>query len=106
MVRTLTNTWPKKAASEMKNVDGTSGQHWTLEETTKVMDQNGVHANKYDWYYLMNMLHSDYSHLWGEDVAQYVKFAKAYINDPDAGAGKVFICGELENITTNKYCIK
>ena len=38
----------------------------------------------------MNMLHSDYSNLWGEDVAQYVKFAKAYINDPDAGAGKVF----------------
>ena len=60
------------------------------EETTRVMDQNGVHANKYDWYYLMNMLHSDYSNLWGEDVAQYVKFAKAYINDPDAGAGKVF----------------
>lgn len=46
--------------------------------------------NKYDWYYLLNMLHSDYSHLWGEDVAQYVKFAKAYINDPDAGTGKVF----------------
>ena len=65
------------------------------------MDQNGVHANKYDWYYLMNMLHSDYSNLWGEDVAQYVKFAKAYINDPDAGAGKVFICGERGNIIIN-----
>ena len=50
----------------------------------------GPHFDEYDWYYLMNMLHSDYSHLWGEDVAQYVKFAKAYINDPDAGAGKVF----------------
>lgn len=74
----------------MKNVDGTAGEHWTLEETTRVMDQNGIKANKYDWYYLLNMLHSDYSHLWGEDVAQYVKFAKAYINDPDAGTGKVF----------------
>lgn len=80
----------KKAVSEMKNVDGTTGEHWTLEETTRVMDQNGIKANKYDWYYLLNMLHSDYSHLWGEDVAQYVKFAKAYINDPDAGTGKVF----------------
>lgn len=80
----------KKAVSEMKNVDGTTGEHWTLEEITRVMDQNGIKANKYDWYYLLNMLHSDYSHLWGEDVAQYVKFAKAYINDPDAGTGKVF----------------
>lgn len=80
----------KKAVSEMKNVDGTAGEHWTLEETSRVMDQNSIKANKYDWYYLLNMLHSDYSHLWGEDVAQYVKFAKAYINDPDAGTGKVF----------------
>ena len=80
----------KKAVSEMKNVDGTSGEHWTLEETTKVMEQNGIKANKYDWYYLLNMLHSDYSKIWGDDTGQYVKFAKAYIEDPDAGEGKVF----------------
>lgn len=80
----------KKAVAEMENVDGSSGEHWTLEDTTKVMEQNGIKANKYDWYYLMNMLHSDYSKIWGDDVAQYVKFAKAYIEDPDAGEGKVF----------------
>ena len=34
----------KKAVSEMKNVDGTTGEHWTVEETTRVMDQNGVHC--------------------------------------------------------------
>lgn len=84
----------KKAVSEMENVDGTTGEHWTLEDTTKIMEQNGVHANKYDWYYLMNMLHSDYSNIWGDDVAQYVKFAKAYIEDPDAGEGKVFCLWE------------
>lgn len=80
----------KKAVAEMENVDGSSGEHWTIEETTRVMEQNGIKVNKYDWYYLMNMLHSDYSNIWGEDVAQYVKFGKAYINDPDAGEGKVF----------------
>lgn len=80
----------KKAVAEMENVDGSSGEHWTIEETTRVMEQNGIKVNKYDWYYLMNMLHSDYSNIWGEDVAQYVKFGKAYINDPDASEGKVF----------------
>ena len=80
----------KKAVAEMKNVDGTSGEHWTLDETNRVMEQNGVKANKYDWYYLLNMLHSDYSEIWNEDVSHYVKFAKAYIEDPDAGEGKVF----------------
>lgn len=80
----------KKAVAAMENVDGTNGEHWTLEDTTKIMEQNGIKANKYDWYYLMNMLHSDYSKIWGDDVAQYVKFAKAYIEDPDAGEGKVF----------------
>lgn len=80
----------KKAVAEMKNVDGSSGEHWILDETTKVMEQNGIKSNKYDWYYLLNMLHSDYSKIWGDDTGQYVKFAKAYIEDPDAGEGKVF----------------
>lgn len=36
------------------------------------------------------MLHSDYSKIWGDDTGQYVKFAKAYIEDPDGSKGKVF----------------
>lgn len=80
----------KKAVAAMENVDGTTGEHWTLDATTKVMEQHGIKANKYDWYYLMNMLWSDYSQIWGDDLNQYIRFAKAYIEDPDAGEGKVY----------------
>ena len=44
---------------------------------------------KADWYYVMNMLHSDFAEILGSDTNNYVRMAKAYINDPDASEGKV-----------------
>ena len=37
----------------------------------------------------MNMLHSDFAEILGSDTNNYVRMAKAYINDPDASEGKV-----------------
>ena len=45
---------------------------------------------KADFYYVMNMMHSDYADVLGSDVGTYVKMAKAYMEDPDAAEGKVF----------------
>ena len=79
----------KKAVSEMLNVDGTKGEHWTFEQTSSLADQQGI-KNKADWYYVLNMLWSDYSKDLGSDSSIYAKLAKSYIDDPDAGKGKTF----------------
>lgn len=79
----------KKAVARMKNVDGSSGEHWTYEQTSQLADQQGI-TQKADWYYVMNMLYSDYSEIYGSDINMYIRVAKAYMRDPDAPEGKVF----------------
>lgn len=78
----------KMAVSKMKNTDGTSGGYWTYEQASQLADQHGIHE-KGDFYYVMNMLHSDYAEILGSDVNNYVRMAKAYMCDPDAPDGKV-----------------
>lgn len=79
----------KKAVAEMRNVDGTAGEHWTMEQTDAIAGQYSIH-HKCDWYYVMNMLYSDFAKVLGSDANTYAKMAVAYINDPDAGEGKAF----------------
>lgn len=79
----------KKAVSAMRNVDGTTGEHWSMEKTNPLAEQNGI-KEKADFYYTMNMLYSDFSDVLGSEESTYVKMAKAYMHDPDAPEGKVF----------------
>lgn len=79
----------KMAVSKMRNVDGTTGEHWSMEQTNSLADQYGV-KHKADWYYTMNMLYSDFSQVIGSDAGSYAKLAKAYMQDPDAHEGKAF----------------
>ena len=46
--------------------------------------------NCYAFYYLMNMLYSDFEGVLGDNADIYLKMACAYIDDPDADEGKVF----------------
>lgn len=73
----------------MKNVDGTHGAYWTYEQTSQLADQHGIEC-KGDFYYVMNMLHSDFVEVLGNDTSNYVRMAKAYMCDPDAAESKVF----------------
>lgn len=83
-------TLAKKAVEEMDNVDGSKGEHWTLAQTNQLLTAQKLNFNKYDFYYLMNMLHSDFSKVLGEDSKIYLNMAKAYIDDPDAKESKVY----------------
>lgn len=78
------------AVDGMQNVDGTCGEHWTCEQTKSLLDGNRLTINEWDFYYLMNMLYSDYQEILGSDATNYVKMALAYVNDPDADKGKIF----------------
>ena len=81
------------AVSQMKNEDGTIGQHWTYEETTSVAGSNSVTFdmfNAWDWYYVMNMIYSDFYPIIGGDTAMYVRMAKLWIMDKDVEQGKAW----------------
>ena len=81
----------KEAVAEMKNFDGSSGEHWSMEQTNNLATQNNIKVNMYDWYYLLNMLHSDAGQIFKNDLRTYIDFANSvYLKDPDGHEGKIF----------------
>ena len=80
-----------KALRSMQNEDGTTGGHWTVEQTTQVAQQNGITFdtfNEFDWNYVMNMMYSDYYGAVNNSVDSYFKLAKKFLMDKDSGKGK------------------
>lgn len=88
------NAWLlKKALSHMENEDGTSGGHWSLDQTTSVAKQYDIKFtdfNEYDWNYIMNMIYSDYYGVVPNDLKTYVYMAKRFLEDKDAVRGKAY----------------
>lgn len=79
------------AVSNMTNFDNSTGEYWTLEQTTQLMEQLNLSYNKYDWYYVLNMLHSDAGSIFKNDTNLYVRVAKAlYFEDVDSDDTKAF----------------
>ncbi len=82
-----------KATSKMINEDGTTGPHWTIEQTNSVAKNLGIafeDFNEYDWNYVMNMIYSDYYGAVSNDTSVYAKLAKKFLTDKDAKKGKAF----------------
>lgn len=83
----------EKAVENFKNVDGTEGAHWSVEQIDDVIRQYGIKCigfNRWDLYFVMNMLYSDYYNVLGSDTATYVKMSKAWFEDPDVSEGKAY----------------
>jgi hypothetical protein len=83
----------KKAVMSMRNVDGSTGEHWDMEQTTQAANQVGIQFsefNVYDWYYVLNMMWSDYSNIFDDDNSTYISLAKAWLTDPDMPEGKAW----------------
>lgn len=81
------------AVSEMQNVDGTKGEHWDIDQTTSAAKQANIQFkkfNEYDFYYVINMLYSDYYNIFGNDSNSYIQLATAWLNDPDVPEGKAW----------------
>lgn len=82
-----------EAVNGMENEDGTNGEHWSLTETTRIANDNRItfkDFNEYDWYYVLNMVYSDYCKIFGDDLVTYVKLSKAWLNDVDVPIGKAW----------------
>lgn len=83
----------EKAVSSMKNADGTKGEHWKIEDTTRQAEKFGVNwtnYNKYDFYYVMNMLYSDFYKLFKDDEETYTRMTIAWLDDKDVEPGKAY----------------
>jgi hypothetical protein len=62
-----------------------------MEDTTGVKNQYGLsNINEIDFYVVMNSAYNDYHEMFDEDLEQYVKYTKLFIEDKDAKKGKVF----------------
>ena len=79
--------------SHMKNSDGTTGSHWTLEQTQDVAKQRGITCDKNDFWVTMNMMYSDYgkvAKMYSVDNTNfYADMAAAFLQDKDAVDGKL-----------------
>lgn len=73
----------KKWVAHMENKDGTTGEHWTYEQTSQYADN----FDKWDWYAVLNMIYSDnYNPRF--DIATYIDLAKNWFDDKDVGECK------------------
>lgn len=83
----------KRWTSKMQNADGTTGSHWTLEQTQDVAKQRGVTCDKNDFWVAMNMMYSDYckvAKMYSVDNTNfYADMAAAFLQDKDAVDGKL-----------------
>ncbi len=86
-VEELDEETAKKWVSNMKNVDGTKGQHFSMEQTEQLMNQYNIDCSIEDFYAALNMVYSDYREVakkFNADKPEfYVCMARAFLDDPD-----------------------
>lgn len=78
----------KHAVSKMRNKDGTVGEHWSYETTTKVLEGKGYDFKPCDWYVTLNMIYSDY-YKPGRSDDTYIELAYDFLTDIDAPVDKL-----------------
>lgn len=77
----------------MQNEDGTTGPHWSMEQTNKIMEQRAVNEDPVKFWAAMNMIYSDFinvaKHLGVSNIDFYVEMAKAFLDDKDVSGDKM-----------------
>ena len=85
----------KRWTSKMQNADGTTGSHWTLEQTQDVAKQRNITCDPNDFWAVMNMMYSDYCQVAKRQSVDtpgfYADMAKAFLEDSDAADGKAYL---------------
>lgn len=77
-------------AANMQNADGTTGPHWSMDQTTAVAEGMGIQQHeipRWAWGVTMNMMYSDYYPVaveFGLNRPEfYAALAKAFLLDKD-----------------------
>lgn len=90
----ITKEMANKWLASMENDDGSTGAHWTIQETNKVAELCNVkfeHIKDYEWNVVMNMMYSDHYHTAKScnkqsDVVFFGSLAKEFLFDKDGKA--------------------
>lgn len=69
--------------SKMVNKDGSTGEHWTYDQTSDVLSKKGYDIDEATWYYVLNMIYSDFFSP-NLNTEHYVQMAHDYICDVDS----------------------
>ncbi len=84
-----------KWVSMMENADGTTGAHWSMEQTNAVAEAIGITVDKvlpYIWWAALNMMYSDYCTTavkYGVSSAEfYADLASDFLFDKDADGAR------------------
>ena len=92
-------------AEHMQNADGTTGPHWTMEQTTAVAESMGIQAPvvpRWAWGVAMNMMYSDYYPVaveFGLNRPEfYAALAKAFLLDKDGPGPEQKLMAYYEHI--------
>lgn len=68
------------------------GMRWSLDETKRVQEDYGLSSIRdVDFFVVINSAYNDYRDLFGDNLENYVRFTRNFINDEDAKEGKVFL---------------
>lgn len=85
----MADSWTKG----MQNEDGSTGPHWTLDQTKQVQAQKGIECDPMEFYAAINMVYSDYGKvakkLGVNTIDFYADMAKAFLHDKDAPEDKL-----------------
>lgn len=77
----------------MKNGDGTTGPHWSMEQVKQLMEQKNLDCDLLELWTAMNMFYSDYykvaKKLNMNNVNFYLDMAMAFLDDEDAVTDKL-----------------
>lgn len=84
---------PREWAKEMQNADGSSGAHWSMEDTETVRKTRNINDCKpEDFWIAMNMMYSDYQGVakkYGIDKPEfYADMARGFLTDKDSKQGR------------------
>jgi hypothetical protein len=73
----------KMVVDKMENKDGSTGEHWSYETAEKVLHNQNLDFDPSDWYYVLNMIYSDY-YKSGRADETYIELAEDFLDDVDA----------------------
>lgn len=84
----------RHAVECMEHDNGGKGEKYPADITREHLrrhksDADKVQAMEWDFYYVMNMMYSDYVEVFGDDINTYSKLALKFIDDIDAPKDKV-----------------
>lgn len=79
--------------NRMKNADGTTGAHFTMEQVRQFMEQQKIQCDELEFYVAINMMYSDYCKVAKRHNCNTMEFyggmAKAFLDDKDAQPEKL-----------------